>query len=428
MASPTRRPEPGSLVLAWPRRDRLGCDRRWRRCSRVRRGAIAQTLPTGPVRAMDGQVLVSGEVVATIGAADDIAFFNYTDYEHNALRLFRFSLSGAWQPARRLAFVGEVRSEDFERRSAYAAYVRIRPWVERRVRHPGRPDSADLRRVQPARLHDRQPAHRLSARLPVPDVAPPRRGARRPPTICCACGRAAGSRASRSAITTPSPGVPLVTRSAGTPASRRTGTTGILDAAGAVTAGTLSDPHADDNNRSPQVSGRVAVEPAIGLVLGASAARGAWLSKDVARIAARRSRRPPTTRRQALGADAEYSRDHWLVRSRAGLEPLARCRSRRPRRRRRRPRRSGGLGRGTLQADAAALRRPARRSPRLLGRARRRRATLPWDAPVNRVEAARRLLHPAQPDGAGRRPAERPRRRPRPRRAPTWPAQLAYWF
>jgi hypothetical protein len=104
--------------------------------------AGAQTLPSGPIRAMDGQLLVSGEVVATMGDSDEVAFFNYTDYEHNALRLFRFSLSGAWQPARRIAFVAEMRTEDLDRPKAYAAYVRFRPWV----------DPAVVRRVQPAHL------------------------------------------------------------------------------------------------------------------------------------------------------------------------------------------------------------------------------------------------------------------------------------
>src|SRR4051794_6074952 len=85
------------------------------------RVAGAQSLPSGPIRAMDGQVLVSGEAVATFSASDEVAYFNYTDYEHNALRLLRVSLSAAWQPARRIAFVGELRSEDLNRPRAYAA-------------------------------------------------------------------------------------------------------------------------------------------------------------------------------------------------------------------------------------------------------------------------------------------------------------------
>ena len=95
-------------------------------------------------------------------------------------------------------------------RAPYALYVRVRPWTARDVRHPGRPRAADLRRVRAAHLRGRQPAHRLSARLSVPDVAPPRRACRPTPTSCCACAAAAGSRASRSATGEPDRGVPLV--------------------------------------------------------------------------------------------------------------------------------------------------------------------------------------------------------------------------
>ena len=58
--------------------------------------------------AFDGKVAVSGEVIATGGNADDIAFFNYTDYEHNALRMIRFGVSGVYRPATWLALVGEA--------------------------------------------------------------------------------------------------------------------------------------------------------------------------------------------------------------------------------------------------------------------------------------------------------------------------------
>ena len=61
--------------------------------------AAAQSLPDGPVRALDGRLTVSGEVLATAGARDHDAYFNYTDYEHNALRLMRVGLTGLWRPA-----------------------------------------------------------------------------------------------------------------------------------------------------------------------------------------------------------------------------------------------------------------------------------------------------------------------------------------
>ena len=49
----------------------------------------AQALPERPIQAFDGKVALGAEMIATGGNADEIAFFNYTDYEHNALRMFR---------------------------------------------------------------------------------------------------------------------------------------------------------------------------------------------------------------------------------------------------------------------------------------------------------------------------------------------------
>ena len=92
--------------------------------------ALAQPLPAGPVSAMDGRLAVGVEVVSTFGEKDNTAFFNYTDYEHNTLRMFRVALSAAWRPATRLAVVGEVRSEDLNMIRPYASYVRVRPWIK----------------------------------------------------------------------------------------------------------------------------------------------------------------------------------------------------------------------------------------------------------------------------------------------------------
>src|SRR5687768_14683510 len=88
----------------------------------------AQALPEGPIRVLDGKVTVTGEVVGTFGAADTTAFFNYTDYEHNALRMMRLALAGVWRPLERVAFVGELRSENFGHVDAFGAYVRVRPF------------------------------------------------------------------------------------------------------------------------------------------------------------------------------------------------------------------------------------------------------------------------------------------------------------
>src|SRR5258708_8292513 len=94
-------------------------------------GARAQWLPAGPITTARGTVTLGGDVTMTAGRRDTTAFFNYTDYEHNALRMFRVSLSAMWRPGPRLAFLTELRSEDTARVIPYALYVRVRPWKAR---------------------------------------------------------------------------------------------------------------------------------------------------------------------------------------------------------------------------------------------------------------------------------------------------------
>ena len=61
----------------------------------------AQGLPSEPIALAGGRVTVSGDVSATFGSPDP-GFFNYTDYEHSALRLVRIDVSAAakagWHP------------------------------------------------------------------------------------------------------------------------------------------------------------------------------------------------------------------------------------------------------------------------------------------------------------------------------------------
>ena len=130
----------------------------------------AQALPSEPIALADGRVTVSGDVSATFGSSDP-GFFNYTDYEHSALRLVRIDVAAAAKAGPHFSLLGEVRSENIDTLQAYALFARIRPWTRTRLRHPGRPDTADVRRVRAAHLRERQPAHRVSAGVPVPHVA-----------------------------------------------------------------------------------------------------------------------------------------------------------------------------------------------------------------------------------------------------------------
>src|SRR5688500_6620336 len=107
----------------------------WRRLSAV---IVLLVVPA----AAHAQVTASGEITATFGGRDEDAFFNYTDYEHNALRMFRVSLAGMWRPGPRLALLSELRSEDAQRVIPYALYARIRPWA-------GRPFFVQAGRIPP---------------------------------------------------------------------------------------------------------------------------------------------------------------------------------------------------------------------------------------------------------------------------------------
>lgn len=269
--------------------------------------AGAQTL-----RSPDGTLLVGGEVVGTIGMPDSTAFFNYTDYEHNALRMMRLALAGQWRPIAPIAFVAEVRSEDLQHVAAHAAYVRIRPWRSRAFdiqagrippsfgAYGRRTYNADNPLIGYPLAYQYLTSLRADAIPASADDLLLMRGRGWQPSYPI------GS-------TTVGPGLPLV--------SAFRWDTGVqarwggqrLEVTSAVTAGTLSDPRVSDNNDGRQVSARVAVKPVVGLIVGASGARGAWLAKEVTERLPEPARNHNYVQR-ALGVDAEYSRDYWLVR------------------------------------------------------------------------------------------------------------------
>lgn len=387
--------------------------------------AAAQMLPDGPVRTADGRAALTGEIVGTVGSADESAFFNYTDYERNALRMFRLALAGVWRPLDRLALVGEVRSEDFEHASAYAAYVRVRPW---------RSHAFDIQagRIPPVFGAFSRRTYNADNPLIGYPLAYQYLTSLRPDAIAAWPDdvlrmRARGWRSSFPVgDQEPRAGIPLVTAfrwDTGVQA-RWTGRTVELSAG--VTTGTLSDPRVDDNNDGRQVAGRVALRPAVGWILGASGSRGAWLSRSVL-DALPQSATSRGYEQSAFGADAEYSRDYWVVRgelvwSRWNV-PLS------------------GLGTTQdLDALGAWIEGRYRLTPRIFAAARvdhlgfsRITGALfdgqptAWDAPVNRIEAgggyyiqrnlvARAVVQHNRRDGG------------RVRRRTFVSAQLAYWF
>lgn len=271
----------------------------------------AQTLPSGPVTAFDGRLAVGGEVAATFGAEDDIAYFNYTDYEHNTLRMFRFSLAASWRPMTRLALVGEVRSEDMNTIRPYAAYVRVRPWANIAF-------DVQAGQIPPSfGAYGRKGYQGADNSLIGYPLAYQYLTSLRPDAVPATVAdliimRARGWRTTYPiGSPLPAPGVPLISAFRWDTGVQAHWEGRFMDVTGGVTVGTLSDPQGGDNNDGKQFSGRVAFKPLAGLVLGGSAARGAFLSSNVVNQLPDPGGSYDQT---ALGADGEYSRGHWLVR------------------------------------------------------------------------------------------------------------------
>jgi len=270
----------------------------------------AGQLPSTPVTLANGRLTIGGEASAAIAPRDE-GYFNYTDYEHSVLRLVRLAVTAAWQPTDRIAVLGDVRTENWDDLRAYALYVRVRPWRDRAFdiqagRIPPvfgafarRPYGPDNLLIGYPLAYQYLTSLRVDAIPAVPDDLRQMRG--RGWLASYPIGSAEWA-----------PGVPLVSAFQWDTGVQARIAGARADASVALTTGTLSNPRLGDDNGGRQIAGRVTARPIVGLELGASAARGAFLSRAATR---------PLTgvnadafAQRALGVDAEYSRGHWLVR------------------------------------------------------------------------------------------------------------------
>jgi hypothetical protein len=347
-------------------------------CAAPAAPGAAQPLPDGPIRAFDGRVVVGGEVTATAGTVDTDAFFNYTDYEHNALRMMRLGLSAVYRPATWLALVGEVRSEDLGSPRPSAAYARVRPWRDRAF-------DIQIGRIPPSFGAFGRRVYGTDNPVIGYPLAYQYLTSLRPDAIPASADdllrmRARGWRSSfpiGSQAT--APGVPLVSAFRWDTGVQAQWSGGPFQITGSITNGTLSNPRLSDDNGGKQLSGRVAVTPAVGFIVGASVARGAWLSRTV-------TSPDHAPQQEALGADVEYSRDHWLVRGELVWSRWAF------------PTPLGPSGAESVGAFASWAEGRYRVTPRIFVAARLDRlgfsalqgsldgSLVPWDAPLQRIE------------------------------------------
>jgi hypothetical protein len=281
--------------------------------------AAAQDWLSEPIVLGHGRVTLAGDASVTFSCADtggacgdDTGFFNYSDYDHSTLRMLRLDINASVRANPHVSFLAEVRTENGSLPTPYALYVRWRPWQHRAF-------DIQAGRVPPtfgafARRTYANDNLLIGYPLAYQYLTPLRADAVPADADELLRMRARGWESSFSlGNTAPDRGLPLASAFRWDTGIQAHGATDWIDATLAVTTGSLSHPLVVDDNGGKQVTGRVALHPVPGLVIGVSGAHGPFLDRDVVRDTGRGSETGDFVQK-AVGADVEYSRDYYLVR------------------------------------------------------------------------------------------------------------------
>jgi hypothetical protein len=320
-----------------------------------------------------------GELAATASRHDDVAFFNYTDYEHSTLRMVRMRLMLEQRLPARVDLLGEVRVEN-DLLNAPALFVRWQPWAAR----PLHIQAGRLPLTIGAFARRAYGSDNLLVGVPLvyqyltsvrPDALP-----QTPDDMLRM--RARGWRPSYPLGSTDlAAGLPLLAYSRGDTGVQMQWTAATWTAAAAVTRGTAADPRVRDNNSGVTLSSRIAMVRPSGLTIGFSGSRGSWVGREVTSLLTV-DQKARSTAQTLVGIDAEFARGHWILRgewwhSRFAVPTLTQALSA-----------SGGF----VEARYRFLPRwqVSARTDRLIFSELRgvTIATMSWDAPLWRSEAA----------------------------------------
>jgi hypothetical protein len=288
---------------------------------------VRAELPSEPIVAADGRLAIGGDVSATTscaysnapgsaGCTSDTGFFNffkYSEYGYSTLRLFRVDVTASFKATNHLSLLSEVRSENASTPTAYGLYLRVKPWTTHDF-------DIQIGRVPPtfgAFARRSYASDNLLIGYPLAyqyltslhsDAVPANAD-----ELLRMRGRGWQSQFSVG-NTAPGPGVPLVSAFQWDTGVQVHAANAWADVSGSVTNGTLADPLVRDDNNGKQLAGRVALHPVAGLIIGGSAARGAFLASSATDLAGAPGQNGRFTQ-TAWGADAEYSRGYYLVRA-----------------------------------------------------------------------------------------------------------------
>jgi hypothetical protein len=351
-------------------------------CARL---AAAQVLPSEPIAFANGRVTISGDLAAGYGS-EDPGFFNYSDYNHSTLRLFRVDLMAAVKAGPHFTLLGEIRSENLGTVRPYALFLRIRPWTTRDF-------DIQVGRVPPTFGAFARRTYANDNPLIGYPLAYQYLTTLRPDALPASADELLRKRSTgwlvRYSLGAPGfdYGVPLVSAFRWDTGVQAHATIGMLSATAAVTTGTVSNPLFSDDNQGRQIAGRVELRPTAGLILGTSLARGPFVGEAAAR-AALGDGQEWLFMQTAWGGDAEYSRDHYLLRFETIVSrwqmpiappPASQLALQTP------------LGAFSVSLEGRYKLRPdfyvaARYDDLGFSNETSATATLPWDAPVRRLE------------------------------------------
>jgi hypothetical protein len=345
--------------------------------------ADAQILPSEPFSFAGGRVTIGGDVSATFGELDP-GWFDYTDYQHSALRMLRIDVSTAVNAGAHVTLLAQVRTENLGMLRPYGLYARLRPWAKRNV-------DINVGRVPPTFGAFARRTYANDNPLIGYPLAYQYLTTMRPDAVPANAAELLDRRSSGWRVRytlgnqQPDRGVPLVTAFRYDTGVQVHAETARLRGTAAVTTGTVANPLFHDDNSGQQIAARVEARPVAGLILGASGARGPFVGATAARGAVGDGHDREFTQ-TAWGGDVEYSRGHYLLRSETVVSDWRLPIVRPP------------LLDLPLRAVSTSIEGRYKIAPGLYAAARvdhlgfseitgtPAQGTLPWDAPVTRVE------------------------------------------
>ena len=348
--------------------------------------AAAQEVPTNGATTPGSRLTVAGEA-AVSAAPDDYAYFNFSSDAYSVLQLVRLDGSAEVRLGSRLSLLGDLRvqgsiGEGQGQLRLSALFARVRPFPEKAF-------DIQVGVVPPVFGAFSRSAYGTSnplIGLPLgyQYVTSLRADALPASADALLARRGQGWRVRYTVGNTAADhGVPLVDGLRNPLGVEVHTVVRAVEMSAAATTGSLSVPDSQIVGSSPQLSGRIAVRPAFGLVVGASASRGKFFSSSLVDSLGPTAETGINEQR-ALGFDAEYARGYWIVRAEGILSTW------------RLPQLDVWSADGSLRAFAFDLEGRYRIRPGLYAAARVDRLDFndvcgttgcqSWDAPVRRVE------------------------------------------